>query len=30
MLTAAAVMAFAFSNAQESKFGVKGGINLLH
>ena len=28
MLTAAAVMAFAFSNAQESKFGVKGGINL--
>jgi opacity protein-like surface antigen len=28
MLTAAAVMAFAFSNAQETKFGVKGGINL--
>ena len=28
MLTAAAVMAFAFSNAQETKFGVKGGLNL--
>jgi opacity protein-like surface antigen len=28
MLTAAAVMAFAFSNAQETRFGVKGGINL--
>ncbi|WP_166921875.1 porin family protein [Flavobacterium poyangense] len=28
MLTAVAVMAFAFSNAQEVKFGVKGGINL--
>jgi opacity protein-like surface antigen len=28
MLTAAAVMAFAFSNAQETKFGVKAGVNL--
>ena len=28
MLTAAAVMAFAFSNAQETRFGVKGGVNL--
>jgi outer membrane protein with beta-barrel domain len=28
MLTAVAVMAFAFSNAQETKFGVKGGLNL--
>lgn len=28
IMTAAAVMAFAFSNAQEVKFGVKGGINL--
>ncbi|MBP1224741.1 porin family protein [Flavobacterium sp. 1355] len=28
MLTAAAVMAFAFSNAQETKFGVKGGLNI--
>ncbi|RZJ55926.1 MAG: PorT family protein [Flavobacterium sp.] len=28
MLTAAAVMAFAFTNAQETKFGVKGGLNL--
>lgn len=27
-MTAAAVMAFAFSNAQEVKFGVKGGANL--
>lgn len=26
-MTAAAVMAFAFSNAQETKFGVKGGVN---
>src|ERR1700749_475310 len=29
MLTAAAVMAFAFSNAQETKFGVKAGLNLV-
>jgi opacity protein-like surface antigen len=28
ILTAVAVMAFAFSNAQETRFGVKGGINL--
>ena len=28
MLTAAAVMAFAFSNAQETRFGVKGGLNI--
>ena len=28
MLTAVAVMAFAFSNAQETKFGVKAGLNL--
>ena len=28
MLTAAAVLAFAFSNAQETKFGVKAGVNL--
>ncbi|MET0945253.1 MAG: porin family protein [Flavobacterium sp.] len=28
IMTAAAVMAFAFSNAQEVKFGVKGGLNL--
>ncbi|MEZ0130261.1 porin family protein [Flavobacterium sp. LBUM151] len=28
MLTAAAVMAFAFSNAQGTKFGVKAGLNL--
>jgi len=28
MLTAAAVLAFAFSNAQETKFGVKAGLNL--
>lgn len=28
MLTATAVMAFAFSNAQETKFGVKAGLNL--
>ncbi|MFB3389006.1 porin family protein [Flavobacterium sp. LAR06] len=27
IMTAAAVMAFAFSNAQETKFGVKGGVN---
>lgn len=28
ILTAVAVMAFAFSNAQETRFGVKGGANL--
>ncbi|WP_264534893.1 porin family protein [Flavobacterium sp. N1736] len=28
MLTAAAVLAFAFSNAQETKFGVKAGLNI--
>ncbi|MEO6174773.1 MAG: porin family protein [Flavobacterium circumlabens] len=28
IFTAAAVIAFAFSNAQETKFGVKGGVNL--
>lgn len=28
MLTAVAVMAFAFSNAQGTKFGVKAGLNL--
>lgn len=28
MLTAVAVIVFAFSNAQQTKFGVKGGINL--
>ncbi|RZJ55927.1 MAG: PorT family protein [Flavobacterium sp.] len=28
ILTAAAVMAFAFTNAQETKFGVKAGVNL--
>lgn len=28
MLTAVAVMAFAFSNAQETRFGVKAGANL--
>ena len=28
VLTAAAVFAFGFANAQETKFGVKGGLNL--
>tara|TARA_R110000868_G_scaffold63569_1_gene191755 strand:+ start:113 stop:685 length:573 start_codon:yes stop_codon:yes gene_type:complete len=28
ILTVAAVFAFGFSNAQETKFGVKGGLNL--
>lgn len=28
MLTATAVMVFAFSKAQETKFGIKGGVNL--
>ena len=28
ILSAIAIMAFAFSNAQETRFGVKGGLNL--
>lgn len=28
ILTAIAVMAFAFTNAQETRFGVKGGLNI--
>lgn len=28
ILSAIAIMAFAFTNAQETRFGVKGGLNL--
>ena len=28
IMTAIAVMAFTFSNAQETRFGVKGGLNI--